>query len=283
LLTAILEKAINIEQIGIWASSGAERWLQLQSLLRSNNIETQSKPPDANTLIQNLKWLAEHTDYNSVTSIISQINDDDLKKLQSATGILHFKNLLKIWEENKTNDDELFWQEVFSNRSEIISQVFSYPVVVLKDKAYVGGKLINNLGGKVADYLYQNKNTKNAIIVEIKTPMTRLLKSEYRPNVYSVSEDLSGSVNQTLLYVNSLLKDYYSLDRDESSRFEANNPRSLLIIGSFENEGIVGEKKKSFETFRNDLRNIDVITFNELFGKIAILLTLLQQSEIISE
>ena len=252
----VLDKAITIDQIGIWASGEAGRWLQLQSLLETNYINIKGEiPTNVETLMSNIKWLSEHTDYNSIMSILGQVNDEDLKKLRSVVGIMNFKNILKIWEENKTNDKEEFWQGVFLERPEIISQVFSYPIVILKDKAYIGGKSIENSGGKIADFLYQNNNTKNVIVVEIKTPITSLLESEYRQNVYSISKDLSGSVNQTLIYVNQLLKDYNGLVQGSEQRFEASNPRCLLIIGSLVNEGIVGEKRHSFETFRNDFRN----------------------------
>lgn len=278
LLTEVLEQGLTISEIEKWASGGVGRWLQLQSLLKSNNIEISSVgPTNSETLIRNLKWLSENNDYDSVMSIVSQIDNDEFRKLQSIKGIAHFRNILKIWEDNKKNNVEEFWQGVFTERPEIISQVFSYPVVILQDKAYLGGKLISNSGGKISDYLYQNKSTRNVMIVEIKTPTTPLLSSEYRQNIYPVSQDLSGSVNQTLIYMNTLLKQYYSLIGEQEDRWEANNPRCLLIIGSLENEDIKGDKKRSFETFRNDLRNIDIITFNELFEKIRLLLTLLEK------
>ena len=35
-------------------------------------------------------------------------------------------------------------------------QIFSYSAVLFQDKAYVGGKGIDNKGGNVIDFIYQN-------------------------------------------------------------------------------------------------------------------------------
>ena len=73
------------------------------------------------------------------------------------------------------NSEEEFWQGTFQEYSFVFSQVFSFPVVVLKGKACVGGKGIRASGGKEADYLLQNVISRHALIVELKTPATPLL------------------------------------------------------------------------------------------------------------
>ena len=63
---------------------------------------------------------------------------------------------LAIWETNKDNDDEEFWQTTLSQNSFVFSQIFSFPVVVLGGKVYVGGKGIDNRGGNLLDFLCAN-------------------------------------------------------------------------------------------------------------------------------
>jgi len=48
-------------------------------------------------------------------------------------------NALGIWDAQRKNSDEEFWQLTFNENSYVLSQVFAIPMVFLKDKAYVGG------------------------------------------------------------------------------------------------------------------------------------------------
>ena len=53
----------------------------------------------------------------------------------SASRLLTF---LQIWNEHQTNDDEEFWQIKLAEHSYVLSQAFSAPVVLIRDKAYGG-------------------------------------------------------------------------------------------------------------------------------------------------
>jgi hypothetical protein len=77
------------------------------------------------------------------------------------------------------------------------------------DKAYVGGKGIDNTNGNVCDFIYQNNMTQNIALIKIKTPCTSLLGNKYR-GTYSLSPDLSGVGNQILNYKDKLTKEYYA-------------------------------------------------------------------------
>lgn len=47
--------------------------------------------------------------------------------------------ILKIWNSNKENTDEEFWQLTFNENAYVLSQIFAVPIVFIQDKAYVGG------------------------------------------------------------------------------------------------------------------------------------------------
>ena len=75
----------------------------------------------------------------------------------------------------------------------VLEQVFSWPVTIVNEKAYVGGKAVDNKGGGLVDFLVKNQLTNNVALIEIKTPGTELLsKNEYRNGVYNLSEELTG-------------------------------------------------------------------------------------------
>ena len=48
------------------------------------------------------------------------------------------RHVLEIWEANKTVADEEFWQTTLTQNLVVLSQVFSFPVIILQDKAYFG-------------------------------------------------------------------------------------------------------------------------------------------------
>lgn len=165
-----------------------------------------------------------------------------------------------------------FGKIFFKDHNWVISQSFSFPLMLFQDKVYVGGKGLSNSNGQVIDFVFQNTDTNNLTLIEIKTPKSRLIGGEYRNNVYSVSNELSGAVNQLLHYKDKCIKDYYSVSHNSNKYYNLYNPKCLLIIGSI--NALSDEEKVSFELFRNELKSIEILTFDEIFKKIALLLTL---------
>jgi hypothetical protein len=173
---------------------------------------------------------------------------------------------LELWEQNKDNADEEFWQQELTARPFLLNQLLAAPVVIEQGKAYVGGKGVSNTGGGLLDFLLRQAVLENVALLEIKTPATLLLqRSAYRTGVYGPSDDLGGGIAQIATYRQSLLTEFNALGREES--FEAFNPRSVLLIGSVERELDEKNRRKSFELFRNGLRDVDVVTYDELFAR----------------
>jgi hypothetical protein len=232
-------------------------------------------------------------------SELSQINEDDLKtffELNKKAGVNVFSKLINYainlddsnqlkkiyesWLNQLDNSDEEYWQQHFSENSYLLSQIFAFPIIILKGKAYVGGKSFDNKGANLLDFLCQNSLTKNTVLIEIKTPTSKLLGSKYRDNIYNVSSDVSGAIIQISNYKYSLSQDFYSLRSKKLQDIEAFNPQSLVIIGNIERELIETDQKKSFELFRNELKNVQVISYDELFSKVKILIDLLEGNDL---
>ena len=108
----------------------------------------------------------------------------------------------------------------------------SVPCALYEAQAYVGGKTIDNHNGSVLDFLYQNRLTKNVVLVEIKTPVTRLLGGKYRVRSYSISDELSGAIAQVLSYRQTLLNEFSQLYVESRGGFEASPPQCVVIIGN---------------------------------------------------
>jgi hypothetical protein len=183
---------------------------------------------------------------------------------QSAKRLIDF---LRLWDVHKNNGDEEFWQIMFNQHSYVLPQMFSVPAVLIGDKAYVGGMAFDRKDARFVDYLFAGETSRDVLLVEIKTPATSLLGAEYR-GVYKPSPDLSGAVVQLLDCRRGLLQDLDSLNRNSKTDLTFFRPRSLLLIGNGEAELTDQKKRESFELFRSELNNVEILTFDELFRKI---------------
>ena len=226
-----------------------------------------------------LSWAGSTANAVEAVSKLEALTPDNLNQLNTLIGISTLKKVLAIWDENRENDDEEFWQQVLTDNAVLFAQVFSFPVVVVQEKAFVGGKSISNRSGNIVDFLVKNGLTENAALIEIKKPTTPLLSKEYRKDVFNVSDELTGAVLQVSNYKNSLLRHFTSLTHPDSGpdlRIEAFDPRCLVVVGSLARDCTEAACRKSFELFRAALRDVQVVTFDELFAKVRILLDLLE-------
>jgi hypothetical protein len=150
-----------------------------------------------------------------------------------------------------------------------------YPVFLIGTKAYVGGKQIDNRGGKEVDFLIGTETTDAVILVEIKTPGTPLLGPQYREGVYPLSRELSGAVAQALNYRQSFLRRFDSLTSVSPRRLTLGEPRCVVIAGD-SNELVNPTMKENFELQRERLNGVTVLTFDELFLRLEHLVTFLE-------
>lgn len=253
---------------------------ELDALLSATDEELeavlQEKGEEASeTLAKLLHWSLTSSDIEAVLASLEQLEIEDLQELSSLIGLRTLKTSLEIWEGNKDNSDEEFWQRTLGEYAFVLSQVFSYPIIVLKDKAYVGGKSVENLGGSIVDFLLQNNVSQNVILAEIKTPVTPLLGPLYR-GVYNTSSDITGAVIQISNYRHSLITEYFSLSGPGAPNFTAFEPQCIVVAGNHIAQLEDETKRRSFELFRSQLRYVQLITYDELFGKVKLLLDLLE-------
>ena len=229
------------------------------------------------TLLEKLlHWAINMEEPSPVIEKLLELGPSTLRQLKSAIGIQSLKSAVETWENNIDNADEEFWQSSLAEHSFVLEQIFSWPVSIVKGKAYMGGKSVLNHGGNVVDFLMKNQLTQNAALIEIKTPATALIGSEYRSGgIYNTSRDVAGSVIQVLNYKHSLLRDYRSVTQGREDLFSAFDPHCVIIIG---NAGSLNHsnKTKCFELFRGQLQDVQIITYDELFEKTKQMIRLLE-------
>ncbi|REJ81336.1 MAG: DUF4263 domain-containing protein [Bacteroidetes bacterium] len=173
--------------------------------------------------------------------------------------ISEFERLLKT-----RPKDEEEWQKYFQEHTWTLNHLFPFQVILFKGKAYVGGKTLQNDEGRIVDFLFQNGFQDNFALLEIKTPGAVLLKKKaYRdPDVFSLSDELSGGLNQCLDQKNIFLTEF---GKNQS----AFDPRSLLVIGN--KSQLTKEQAKCFELYRANQKNVDIVSFDELLSKLHVL------------
>ena len=176
--------------------------------------------------------------------------------------------LLRLWDTNRDNADEEFWQATLSAHAYAISQLFSVPVTVIKEKAYVGGMTLERTDSRLLDFMLSGSLSDDAMLLEIKTPTARLLGSQYRTNAYPPSNELGGAIVQVSDYCQTFRENIQALTRNLGRSLTAFNPKRLVLIGNRERELDDDKKRASFELFRGTLTGVEVVTFDEFFKKV---------------
>lgn len=243
----------------------------------SSVIDTLLNENKSELLQKTIKWIGDTENSEEIISKLLKIQSEELDHLNNVVGFANLKRLLAVWEENSDNNNENFWQGVFGDNSWILSQIFASPFLDFQQEAYVGGKTVENKEGKVVDFIYQNDLSKEVALIEIKTPNTRLLSTEYRTGVYSVHSDLTGSIVQVLGYKEQIIREYAQLRMDYDRDFKVFSPKCVVIAGKL--DGLNEKQLQSFEIYRKELKNVTIITYDELFNKVQMLLKLLAESK----
>ncbi|MBL7722923.1 MAG: DUF4263 domain-containing protein [Chitinophagaceae bacterium] len=222
-------------------------------------------------------YLSKFTSYekmsvNDIDSLTQILSDLPTAKITATAHIIKTKEKLDtIYLEDiieefdqlmKTKPaDEEAWQKFFEQHTWTLTHLFPYEVILRKGKAYVGGKTLENEEGRVVDFLFENGFKDNFALLEIKPPSKALLKNHaYRePDVYPVSDELSGGVNQCLDQKDSFLRQY-------GLKYQSLDPKAILVIGR--KTGLNTNQSKCFELYRANQKNVDVVTYDELRAKL---------------
>jgi hypothetical protein len=205
---------------------------------------------------------------SELAKALQALDPAQLLSLGRSVDLSKLDSLLEEWDarEEAYKDDEDFWQDLLKRNAWVFSQLTGSPVVLLGEKAYVGGKDISNMGGGLVDYLVQNELTDNVSLIEIKTPGAELCAGEYRAGTYPPGREVVGGVLQVLGDRDSFLHEIRNL-RGTTETFQAYNPRCYVIVGrvaSLAND----DAKKSFELFRTAQSGVQVIAFDEVRARL---------------
>ena len=248
------------------SARGTDAWWAYQSLIFLGVVQNALCDNDAATAV----WAMACAERCRSMLIFKEHLEDVVLMGQSAKRVV---DILQTWQTNQENSDEEFWQRMFTESSYALSQVFAAPLVFIQDRAYVGGMKIDRSSAKFADFLFAHDTSREAVLVEIKTPIMRLLGRKYR-GTYSPATELTGAVAQVLDYRRSLVREQRSMSDGLGRQVKAFFPKCVVVAGNGGLELDNEQKRAAFEDFRSNSRDVEIITYDELFRKIEVLASL---------
>ena len=192
---------------------------------------------------------------------------DKIIRLQRDFELVTLDRLIERFEANIGKSlKEQFWQKFLNENRFLLGITFGFPVIFVQDEPSVGGHKLSGAGDNSTDYLIKNSLTHNVAIIEIKKPTSPLLnKREYRQGIYSASGELSGAINQMIDQKHNLVSRFAQKKVDRGIfDIESYSIHCCLIIGKIPD---TDAEKRSFEFFRGNSKDVDIVTFDEMLGK----------------
>ncbi|HEY3317516.1 MAG TPA: Shedu immune nuclease family protein [Coriobacteriia bacterium] len=206
---------------------------------------------------------------------LAALGTQSLTNLQSAAGIASLQTALEEWSALGTRDESA-WQEFFKRNEWLLAQAFAQPVILFRSGATVRPESLARADRQIVDYVYTNALTNNLALVEIKTPDTQLLAvAPYRDSgIYRPAGDLVGPVSQICAYRHNVKQYASTLLRGGMRAALRADPQCVVVVGSL---GQLDSESKmdSFEQYRRELRNVQVLTFDEVRARAEGMLALL--------
>jgi len=233
-----------------------------------------------------------------IKELIEALNESDINK-EDLQGLSHRKKQLEIFEkllyekgyfekikkDKSIASNEALWQQFFEANNWILGYglnfIFNSPLEGKKLEQVTKGSDVFGSGKRV-DLFMKTRGIINSLCFgEIKTHKTPLLKKvtdAYRRECWAMSDELAGGIAQIQKTVQISIANIKSKTevKNEQGDLTGENlflyqPKSFLIIGTleeFQGEfGINEEKFSSFEIFRKNVHNPEILTFDELFER----------------
>ena len=172
--------------------------------------------------------------------------------------------------------DELAWQYFFNKNPWIFGYGLDYRFMGILQKEFsASGTEADGSGQVNGDFLIGDK--KFTTFVELKKPDTPLFKnSTTRSGVWKLSTDLMEAKSQILEQKASgqikIEKETIHDSNGNEIKQKSYDSKVILILGSWDQikndvDLVKQTKIKTFELFRRDSRNVEILTFDELFER----------------
>lgn len=219
-------------------------------------------------------------DFSSKLRKLNARSPEALPELRRDIELVSLEQLISNFETYlKGRRSEKHWQKFFKRNLFALQQVFGMPTTLFRDEVTVGGRDFSGSGDKIVDFMFKNTLTDNIALVEIKRPGMHLLNpKEYRKGVYGPHKELNEAITQALDQCYHLQSELPTL-KTNARRYdlESYNIRCIVIAGRTPSND--DDKKKSLELFRNNLRSVTIVTYDEILESLKALYRFLSNED----
>ncbi|SDL59961.1 Shedu immune nuclease family protein [Kriegella aquimaris] len=212
-------------------------------------------------------------------------------------GVDYFKKLLansEYWKEYReliqmpNAKEESTWQAFFERNEWILGLGMDYKFQrILQKEANVSDQDLSSGNSVITDFLLSD--SKFVTFVELKKPTTPLFgKDKNRSGAWSLSRDLQNACSQILEQKAAGLIKFDKPQEDGDGNLiaeKAYDSKTIIILGNWmelessENYQESRIKKKTLELYRNDSRNIQILTYDELFERAKFIVNNLKKND----
>lgn len=228
-------------------------------------------------------------------NLIKQIVESDIRS-EDLVAIGYRKKQLEYFEKMLTNQEyfdmikrkkgcttEAIWQKFFEKNTWIfgygLGYIFMTNLEGKKLEQVVKGYDLQSFGKRADGVMKSRGAISNLCFIEIKTHDTKLLANkQYRKDCWAPSTEVSGALSQVRVTVDTAMRNLEQelrLTDDEGNPTDEElfnyKPKSYLVVGNLDevitDYGVNKSKLKSFELFRNNISDIEIITFDELYER----------------
>lgn len=201
-------------------------------------------------------------------SALTKQDLDILSGRKDGLAIFHRKlNVEKDWKEPQ-------WQDFFSENTWIFGYGLDYRFLsILQKEAAVSDVDVDGKNTVNCDFLLGS--TDFTVLVELKKPDTLLFEQgKNRSHSWRLSQHLVHAVSQILAQKAAWEIKSSQTNYDENGQSiiqKTSDPKAILIIGR--KDEIKGNprdyeiKQKTFELYRRDSRNVEILTYDELYER----------------
>lgn len=255
----------------------------LAQIVNSGNIDLLKKlfeialdVDDQDKMIETLKIIFDKTQGIEREKLVIALKNQNLTKkdLDIISGRkegldIYYNHLFKksVWKEKD-------WQIFFEINTWIFGYGLDYRFLkILQREARVSDVTVGGEEQVIGDFLTGDKNY--TTLIELKRPNTPLFDNvKNRSGSWSLSKDLFLSVSQILEQKAEWQIKGHSKQYDRERKLikqKTLDPKVILIIGhteQFSGDDLDQEiKSKTFELFRRNQRNFEILTFDELYDR----------------
>jgi hypothetical protein len=175
----------------------------------------------------------------------------------------------------KDPKEEKIWQHFFETNQWIFGYGMDYKFKsILQREAHISETDLDGSNSVITDFLIGDRFF--TTFVEIKRPSTKIFGSrKNRSNCWTLSDDLICAVSQILEHkaAGQIKFDKPQFINGELMTQKAYDSKVILLIGHWgelddtSNTQVREIKKKTFELYRRDSRNIEMLTYDELYER----------------